>query len=90
MKEILFQHIPASYFNRPKKGFSIPLNIWLKNEMQFLINDFLNPNIVDKVGLVNVEYVQKLINRFNKGEEYLYQRLWLLINLQRWYIQNMI
>jgi len=90
LKEILYQHIPPSYFNRPKKGFSIPLNIWLKNEMYFLINDFLNQDVIEQVGLVNFDYVNKLIYRFNKGEDYLYQRLWLLINLHKWFIKNML
>jgi asparagine synthase (glutamine-hydrolysing) len=89
LKEILFQQIPASYFNRPKKGFSIPLHLWMKNEMYFLISDFLSQDMVDKVGLVNAEQVKELVFRFNKGEDYLYQRLWLLINLHRWAIKNM-
>lgn len=90
LKEILYQHIPASYFNRPKKGFSIPLDLWMKNKMHFLIDDYLNQKAIIKVGLVNADYVKNLIYRFNKGEDFLYQRLWLLINLHRWFIKNIL
>jgi len=90
LKEILYQEIPAVYFNRPKQGFSIPLNLWLKKEMFFLINDFLNQNITEKIGLVKYEYVKTLIDRFNKGENYLNQRLWLLINLHKWYLKYIL
>ena len=89
LKEILYQQIPASYFDRPKQGFSIPLHTWLENDMYFLINDFLNKSVIDRVGIVNFEDVDQLINRFNKGETFLYQRLWLLINLHKWVIKNM-
>lgn len=88
LKEILFQQIPPSFFNRPKKGFSIPLHIWMKGEMKFLIDDFLNKKVVDEVGVINYERVERLIYRFNNGEDFLYQRLWLLINLHKWCIYN--
>jgi len=88
LKEILYQHIPKSYFDRPKQGFSIPLKYWLHKEMYFLINDYLNEDIVTKVDVVDYEYVKRLLLRFKNGEEYLFQRIWVLINLHQWFIKN--
>jgi asparagine synthase (glutamine-hydrolysing) len=88
LKEILYQHIPKKYFDRPKQGFSIPLKHWLKNEMYFLINDYLNEIIIKKVNVIEYKYVQQLLKRFENGEDYLFQRIWLLINLHRWFVKN--
>ena len=88
LKEILYQHIPKSYFDRPKQGFSIPLKHWLHKEMRFLINDYLNETIVKQVDVVDYKYVKELLQRFNNGEEYLFQRIWLLINLHQWFFKN--
>lgn len=88
LKEILFQSIPKEFFNRPKQGFSIPLKSWLQKEMRFLIDDYLNERIVRQTGIVKFEKVKELLERFMKGEEYLFQRIWLLINLHRWFLKN--
>lgn len=88
LKEILYQYIPAKYFDRPKHGFSIPLKRWLRKEMGFLINDYLNEDLMKKVGVVKYEQVRSLKSRFDRGEDYLSQRLWVLISLHRWYAKN--
>jgi asparagine synthase (glutamine-hydrolysing) len=90
LKEILYQYVPQSYFNRPKQGFSIPLKLWLKNEMRYLLDDYLNESTVKMVGVIEYEYVKKLLRRFEAGEEFLFQRVWLLINLHRWYLKNIL
>ena len=90
LKEILYQHIPKSYFDRPKQGFSIPLKVWLHKEMYFLIHDYLNESIVKQVEIVNYSYVKQLLHRFKSGEDYVFQRLWLLINLHRWFAKNVL
>jgi asparagine synthase (glutamine-hydrolysing) len=88
LKEILYKQVPQTYFERPKKGFSIPLKHWLRKEMYFLIDDYLSPANIKQAGLVDCEYVRQLINRFNEGEDYLFQRIWLLINLHMWMRTN--
>ena len=90
LKEILYQHIPRSYFDRPKQGFSIPLKVWLNNEMHFLIADYLNETIIKKVNVVSFESVKQLLQRFKNGEDYLFQRIWLLINLHRWFARYVL
>jgi asparagine synthase (glutamine-hydrolysing) len=90
LKEILYQHIPKSYFDRPKQGFSIPLKHWLHKEMHFLISDYLNEIVVNKVDIIDYKYVKELLRRFKNGEEYLFQRIWLLINLHQWFVKNVL
>ncbi len=88
LKEILFQYVPESYFNRPKQGFAIPLEKWLKNELSFLIHDFLNEKIVSHYGVVKYEEVDRLKKMFHSGHDYLYNRIWLLIVLHKWLVKN--
>jgi asparagine synthase (glutamine-hydrolysing) len=90
LKEILYQHIPKNYFDRPKQGFSIPLKHWLHKEMHFLITDYLKESVIKQVGVVDYGYVKQLLQRFKNGEEYLFQRVWLLINLHQWFVKNVL
>ena len=58
--------------------------------MHFLIADYLDEITVRKVDIVEYTYVQHLLQRFENGEDYLFHRIWLLINLHRWFIKNVL
>ena len=84
LKKVLYQYVPESFFDRPKKGFSIPLIRWLKVELKPLVQETLSRENLLKWGLVNPDYVEKLIDRYFKGEDYLYNRVWALLQLHLW------
>lgn len=88
LKQVLYDYIPERYFDRPKWGFSIPLQKWLLNDLSFLIEDFLSEHIVTEFNVVNFKEVQKLIKKFRNGHDYLYNRVWLLIILHKFLIKN--
>lgn len=88
LKEILYQYVPRKLFQRPKQGFAIPLNKWLRNELQFLIHENLSDEIIKKFGVVDVELVKKYKSDFLAGADYLYNRIWLLIVLHNWLQKN--
>ncbi|MFM2226255.1 MAG: hypothetical protein RJA07_2457 [Bacteroidota bacterium] len=85
LKEILYDFVPREIFDRPKWGFSIPLVNWLKADLKYLIDDYLNEKIITQSGLVNYAIVHDLKQKFFSGKyDYLYNRLWLLIVLHMW------
>lgn len=84
LKEVLYDYVPAHLFNRPKWGFSIPLQKWLQKDLLYLIHDNLNSNEIDKYGILSKQEVNSLIHLFTKkGHSYLYNRIWTLIVLQK-------
>lgn len=87
LKEVLYDFVPAEIFNRPKWGFSIPLGKWLREDLKFLIDDYLNEKVVSELGVVDYEYVERLLQQFLKGKDFLYNRIWLLIVLHRWLLK---
>jgi asparagine synthase (glutamine-hydrolysing) len=84
LKQVLYQYVPKSYFDRPKWGFSIPLVKWLKNELKPLLMNTLRRENLERHGIVNPDYVAGLMDRYFKGEDYLYNRLWALLQLHLW------
>jgi asparagine synthase (glutamine-hydrolysing) len=86
LKEILSDYLPPDLVHRPKWGFGIPLAQWLKNDFNYLMK-YLSEEEIEKTGLFNFSFVQSLINRFMNGEEYLYNRLWALIIIQRFLVK---
>jgi asparagine synthase (glutamine-hydrolysing) len=84
LKEVLYDFVPKELFNRPKWGFSIPLAKWLKNDLHYLIEKYLSEEMVAKNAIADFSKVRSLVNRFEKGEDFLYNRLWVLIVLHKW------
>jgi asparagine synthase (glutamine-hydrolysing) len=85
LKQVLYDYVPASFFDRPKWGFAIPLRPWLSKELNYLIDKWLDPRVIEECGFVNPEPVQRLKKQFLNGRDYLYNRLWALILLHKWY-----
>jgi len=88
LKQVLYDYVPAQYFDRPKWGFGMPIGQWLKKEQRHLVDDYLSAEVVTKAGLVDLSKVQALVKQYFEGKDYLYNRLWLLIILHRWYLKN--
>ncbi len=88
LKQVLYDYIPETFFNRPKRGFSVPLAAWLRTDLKYLIDTWLSPSIVAQCGIVFPENVEKLKAAFFRGKHYLYNRLWALILLHKWLIEK--
>jgi len=79
LKQVLYDYVPSQLFDRPKWGFSIPLEKWMKNELKGFISDRLSPDMVKKHAVVNPLEVSKLTSSFEKpGQAFLYNRIWAL------------
>lgn len=85
LKQVLYDYVPATLFDRPKWGFAIPLRIWLSGELRYLLDKYLSDQVIEECGLVNPGPVRQLKQDFLAGRDYLYNRLWVLILLHKWY-----
>ena len=85
LKEVLYDYVPKNYFDRPKKGFSIPLAKWLHTDLKYLIDKYLSKEVIEQSGFVNYDIVAQVKLRFEKGEDYLFNRIWALILLHKWH-----
>ena len=88
LKSILYDKIPQNYFNRPKWGFSIPLQSWLKNEMYFLIEKYFTTSLFEKYGILNSIESNNILKKYLAGENYLYNKVWLILCLNIWLEKN--
>jgi asparagine synthase (glutamine-hydrolysing) len=81
----LYDYVPRDFFDRPKWGFTIPLSQWLLKELKFLIDRYLSSEVIEKHGIVKNNLVQQWKESYFSGNNYLYNRLWNLIVLHRWF-----
>lgn len=84
LKEVLYDYVPRNLFDRPKWGFSIPLVKWMNGELKSSIENTLSKANIESAGLVNYSEVKRLLDAYQGGKSYLYNRVWALYILHRW------
>jgi asparagine synthase (glutamine-hydrolysing) len=88
LKQVLYDYIPPSYFDRPKWGFALPLHHWLKHELKPLVQQYLNSERLKNQGILNISQVEKLLKKYKSGNDYLFGRIWNLLMLEMWLKKN--
>jgi asparagine synthase (glutamine-hydrolysing) len=85
-----FRHIlPPGVHNRPKYGFEMPIGAWLRNELRFLIDEYLNRDLIKKQGLFNFDVIDGLIKNHMGFRRDTSWHLWNLIVFQHWHRRYM-
>ncbi|MCU0353122.1 MAG: asparagine synthase (glutamine-hydrolyzing), partial [Cytophagales bacterium] len=83
LKQVLYRYLPAEVFNRPKRGFSVPLHAWLRTDFRHLLADYLTDTVLNRYGYVDAAQVRRMERAFLAGNTYFYNRLWTLALLHR-------
>jgi asparagine synthase (glutamine-hydrolysing) len=79
LKDILSDYLPRELYDRPKKGFAIPLAKWCRNELKDNISSSLTNHQSSIYNFINYNFVNSLISKFyNENIEYLAGRIWNL------------
>ena len=83
LKQVLYDYIPKEMFDRPKWGFSIPLEKWLKTDLNYLLDKYTSKEIIEKYNIVDYHAVEDIKRKYISGQTFLYNRLWLIIILHK-------
>jgi len=87
LQESFRDMLPPQLYNRPKKGFEVPLLSWFRKEMKSIIqDDLLNDSFVHDQGIFNSDAIRKLKKRlFSSNPGDAHARIWGLIVFQHWW-----
>ncbi|MEZ4917035.1 MAG: asparagine synthase C-terminal domain-containing protein [Chitinophagales bacterium] len=88
LKQLLYEYLPKEFFDRPKKGFGLPLKRWLKEDLSYLMDKYLSIEILNKYNIFDIQEVKIIEQRYKAGEDYLYNKLWQIIILNQWLEKN--
>ena len=79
--------LPREIVNRPKRGFTLPFERWLRGEMRPVVEETMLKSNWDRTP-IGASAVREVWNRFLAGETS-WSRPWSLFVLQRWCEQNL-
>jgi asparagine synthase (glutamine-hydrolysing) len=84
LKKLLARYLPVSLFERPKMGFGVPIDHWLRFELKDLLLDYLSAERLKREGLFNTNFVDKKIKEHLSGQVNHQYRLWPLLMWEMW------
>ncbi len=84
LKELMKGKLPREIINRPKKGFGVPLTLWLKKDLKDYMLENLSSVEINKIGLFDYSFVNKLIKEHLANKRDNRKILWNLIIFQNW------
>lgn len=85
IRDILSEYIPEKIFNQPKKGFSIPISMWMRNELKQDVSKNLNDEFLKKIPNLDLEKTQLKMKQYFEGKYNYSPIVWRLYVLSLWY-----
>ena len=77
--------LPATLHHRPKWGFEMPIGAWLRKELRFLADEYLDAGSIRRQDLFDADIVQGLVQTHMNGRQDTSWQLWNLIVFQHWF-----
>jgi asparagine synthase (glutamine-hydrolysing) len=86
LRRILYRHLPASLFERPKQGFSAPVGKWLRGPLRDVFREELAPARIREYGLLDAGVTERAVADFlsGGGRAPAPAAAWFLLQLQQW------
>jgi asparagine synthase (glutamine-hydrolysing) len=84
LKEVLYRHVPRSIMERPKMGFGVPVDFWIKNEFRDWTDNLLSEKRLREDGFFKPEYIRRRWREHLGGRQNWKESLWFVICFQAW------
>jgi len=85
VRQVLYQHIPQNLVDRPKTGFGIPIDDWLRGPLKSWASDLLSPERLQGQNLFNVGRVTARMAEHMSGRRNHGYWLWNVLMAQAWH-----
>ena len=84
LRDVLYRYVPKEMMERPKKGFSIPIQKWLKEkELREWAENLIDRKTLCQQGILDPDVVWKMWTDFIEKDEWRIQ-IWYVLMFQEW------
>lgn len=85
LRQILYKYVPHELIERPKMGFAVPLDAWLRGPLRGWAEALLAEALLQQQGFFNVKRVRTMWQEHLSGKRNWQYQLWDILMFQAWY-----
>lgn len=85
LRQILYKYVPRDLIERPKMGFAVPLDAWLRGPLRHWAEDLLAEQRLVREGFFDVNTVHTMWQEHQSGKRNWQYQLWDILMFQAWY-----
>lgn len=85
LKKSFADILPPEILGLSKKGFSIPIDYWFRDELKDEMAQLIAPEFIKAQGIFNPEILERLFQRHLSKKENNASMLWTIYVFQKWY-----
>ena len=84
LRNILYKYVPKNLIERPKMGFGIPIEIWLRGPLKDWAENLLDENRLNDEGFFVTKKIRKIWKEHIDGSKNCSSQLWNILMFQAW------
>jgi asparagine synthase (glutamine-hydrolysing) len=85
LRQVLNRYVPPALVERPKMGFGVPIDRWLRDDLRDWADAFLDEKRLAEEGFFNVELVRAKWREHRSGAGNWHYYLWPILMFQGWF-----
>lgn len=88
LKELLYKYVPREIVERPKMGFDVPIDEWLRGSLKDWAENLIDEKRLKNEGFFNPAPITKKWLEHQSGKRNNQQSLWTILMFQAWLEQK--
>jgi asparagine synthase (glutamine-hydrolysing) len=85
LRQILYRHVPQKLIERPKMGFGIPVEDWLRTRLRPWAEELLSKERLEEHGFLDTQTITNKWTEHVSGKRNWISPIWTVLMFQAWF-----